>query len=295
MHVSRIRRAFLLAAATAPLIRPSSGFANILSGKAPAESEFARLEDTFGGRLGVDVYDTGNGTQFGYRSGERFPMCSTFKLMLVGAVLARSMKTDVILDRRIMYARHDLVSYSPVTAAHVVHGMTVSELCKAAIQHSDNTAANLLIRMLGGVAAVTAFARSIGDTKFRLDRNETELNTAIPGDERDTSTPAAMGKSLRVLALGNALHDRQRTLLKDWLRGNTTGGDRIRAGLPDGWAVGDKTGSGAYGTTNDVALIWPPKRSPVSLAIYYTQDEETAESKDEVIASAARIAATALR
>lgn len=295
MQIFLARRTFLLAAATAPLIRPLSAFASTLPGGTSTESEFAQLEETFGGRLGVDVYDTGNDMHFGYRSGERFPMCSTFKVMLVGAILAQSMKTDAILGRRIRYAQHDLVTYSPVTGKHVAHGMAVSELCKAAIQHSDNTAANLLIKMLGDVAAVTAFARSIGDTEFRLDRNETELNTAIPGDERDTSTPAAMGRSLRDLVLGDALHDRQRKPLKDWLLRNTTGQDRIRAGVPNDWEVGDKTGSGAYGTTNDLALVWPPKRSPISLAVYYTQGEAAAESKDEVIASATRIVVNALR
>jgi beta-lactamase class A len=294
MQVSPTRRTFLLATVTAPLIRPLSVFASTSSGRTSPESEFAYLEKTFGGRLGVDVYDIVNDAHFGYRSGERFPMCSTFKLMLVGAVLARSMKIEAILGRRIRYAQHDVVTYSPITGKHVGHGMTVSELCKAAIQYSDNTAANLLIRMLGSVAAVTAFARSIGDTEFRLDRQETELNTAIPGDERDTSTPAAMGRSLRTLVLGDVLHDRQRTRLKDWLCGNTTGQRRIRAGVPNDWKVGDKTGSGAYGTTNDLALIWPPESSPISLAVYYTQGEAAAEPKDEIIASATRIAVSAL-
>lgn len=294
MQISRIRRTLLLTAAAVPLLRPLSAFASAASGAASAKAEFAHLEENFGGRLGVDVYDTGSDLHFGYRSGERFPMCSTFKFMLVGAVLAQSMRAHAILERRIRYARHDLVTYSPITGKHVGRGMTVSELCKAALQHSDNTAANLLIEMLGGVAAVTAFARSVGDTDFRLDRHETELNTSIPGDERDTSTPAAMGRSLRTLVLGDALHDRQRKLLKDWLRGNTTGGGRIRAGLPNNWEVGDKTGSGDYGTTNDIALIWPPKHSPISLAIYYTQGEATAELKEEVIASATRIMVSAL-
>lgn len=285
------RRTFLVAVATAPLIRIQPANASDTS----IESEFTRLEKALGGRIGVDVYDTGNGRHFGYRQDERFAMCSTFKIMLVGAILAQSVKIDSLLARQVMYAQSDLVNYSPVTGKHVADGMAVSELCKAALQHSDNTAANLLIKLLGGLSAVTSFARSIGDLAFRLDRYETELNSAVPGDERDTSTPAAMSQSLRTLVLGNVLPQHQRKLLEDWLRGNATGMRRIRAGLPSNWEAGDKTGSGDYGTTNDVALIWPPNRAPISLAIYYTQDKEDAKWNDEAILSATKIVMNALQ
>lgn len=291
MKNSLTRRTFLLAAATAPLIRIQPANASDTS----IESEFARLEKALGGRIGVDVYDTANGRHFGYRQDERFAMCSTFKIILVGAILAQSVKRDSLLAHQVKYAQSDLVNYSPVTGKHVADGMAVSELCKAALQHSDNTAANLLIKLLGGLSAVTSFARSIGDVAFRLDRYETELNSAVPGDERDTSTPAAMSQSLRTLVLGNVLPQHQRKLLEDWLRGNTTGMRRIRAGLPSNWEAGDKTGSGDYGTTNDVALIWPPNRAPISLAVYYTQDKEDAKWKDVAIMSATKIVVNALR
>jgi beta-lactamase class A len=285
------RRTFLVAVATAPLIRIQPANASDTS----IESEFIRLEKALGGRIGMDVYDTAHGRHFGYRQDERFAMCSTFKIMLVGAILAQSVKIDSLLACQVMYAQSDLVNYSPVTGKHVADGMAVSELCKAALQHSDNTAANLLIKLLGGVSVVTSFARSIGDLAFRLDRYETELNAAVPGDERDTSTPAAMSQSLRTLVLGNVLPQHQRKLLEDWLRGNTTGMRRIRAGLPSNWEAGDKTGSGDYGTTNDVALIWPPNRAPISLAIYYTQDKEDAKWNDEAILSATKIVMNALQ
>ena len=242
----------------------------------------------------MNAFDTATGMQIGYRADERFPLCSTFKVMLVGAILAQSTRNPELLRRRVTYEQGEVVSYSPISEKHVADGMTVAELCRAAIQYSDNTAANLLIRVLGGPPAVTAFARSIGDTEFRLDRYETALNTAIPGDPRDTSTPAAMRRSIHALALGEALPEQERKQLQDWMRGNTTGARRIRAGVSANWQVGDKTGSGDYGTTNDVALLWPPGRAPISIAIYYTQDVADAKWKDDVVAVATRIAVNAL-
>lgn len=291
----RTRRTFLLSAAAIPFTQLLSGCASNAARMSSTEAEFAALERTSGGRLGVDAYDTANGMQISYRASERFPMCSTFKIVLVGAILAQSTRNEGFLQRHVTYAQSEVVSNSPVSGKHVADGMTVAELCGAAIRYSDNTAANLLIRLLGGPSAVTSFARSIGDSEFRLDRYETELNTAIPGDMRDTSTPAAMGRSLRALVLGDALPQHQRKLLEDWLRGSTTGAHRIRAGVSADWQVGDKTGSGEYGTSNDAALLWPSTRAPVSLVVYYTQSEPTAKWKDEVIASAARIAVNALR
>jgi beta-lactamase class A len=285
----------LLSAIAAPFSMTLSECAGAATRRASTEAEFAALEKASGGRLGACLYDTASGMQIGYRANERFPMCSTFKSVLAGAVLARSTRDEGLLQRPVKYSRSDLVGYSPISGKHVEDGMTVADLCDAVTRYSDNTAANLLIRMLGGPAAVTAFARSIGDGSFRLDRYETELNTAIPGDVRDTSTPAAMGQTLRALVLGDALPPYQRTLLTRWLRESTTGAHRIRAGVPAGWSVGDKTGSGDHGTSNDAAILWPPGRAPLSLVVFYTQVERDAKWKDEVIAAAARIAVNALR
>lgn len=278
------RRELLLAGATAPLVTACSAW----RGDGPLGA-LAALEASSGGRLGVAVLEAGATAPYGHRLEERFPMCSTFKLMAASGVLARSARDAQLLQRRIVYSKAELVSYSPITKDHVADGMTVAGLCAAALQYSDNTAGNLLIRLLAGPPGVTAFARSIGDDVFRLDRWETELNTAIPGDPRDTTTPAAMATSLQRLALGDALAAAHRAQLVAWLRGNTTGAARIRAGVPADWQVGDKTGGGDYGTTNDVAVLWPPGRPPRVVAMYFTQAEPDAVARSEVLAAAARI------
>ncbi|MCA8235700.1 PEN family class A beta-lactamase, Bcc-type [Burkholderia cenocepacia] len=301
MTYSSKRRTLLLAAATAPLVLTVTACAS-RQGAAPDEATqaaaaaatLADLEREAGGRLGVCAIDTANGRVIEHRAGERFPFCSTFKAMLSAAVLAQSVERPGLLQQRVTYTRADLVNYSPVSEKHVGAGMTVAALCEAAIQYSDNSAANLLMKLIGGPSAVTAYARSIGDDAFRLDRWETELNTALPGDPRDTTTPAAMAASLRVLTLGDALPAAQRAQLVAWLRGNKVGDKRIRAGVPAGWAVGDKTGTGDYGTTNDAGVIWPTSRAPIVLAVYYTQTRADARAKDDVIVSVARIVAQAL-
>lgn len=256
---------------------------------AAAISKLEEIEGRDGARLGVYALDLENGVEVQHRSEERFPVCSTFKMILTSAILKQSVQDAGLMTRRISYAKEDLVTYSPVTEKHVKDGMTVEALCAAAMQYSDNTAANLLMKILGGPGAVMAFARSIGDTQFRLDRWETELNTALPGDPRDTSSPAAMGHSLQKLALGDGLPEAQRAKLVEWLQGNTTGDKRIRVAVPPDWKVGDKTGSGDYGTANDIAILWPPGRKPIVLAIYHTQKAADAKWKNEVIAAAARV------
>lgn len=254
----------------------------------------AALEGETGARLGVYALNLENGAEVRHRAEERFPVCSTFKVILASAILKQSAQDAALMSRRVSYTKEDLVTYSPVTEKHLDGGMTVEALCEAAMQHSDNTAANLLMKILDGPGAVTAYARSIGDRQFRLDRWETALNTALPGDPRDTSTPSAMGLSLQKLALGDGLPEAQRAKLVGWMLGNTTGDKRIRAAAPSGWKVGDKTGSGDYGTANDVAILWPPGRKPIVLAIYHTQKTADAKWQNEVIAAAARVVLEAL-
>lgn len=292
IHSSQ-RRTLLLAAATAPLVLSVNACASRQAADVSPATSFDALERAAGGRLGVCAIDTANGRRAQHRADERFPFCSTFKAMLAAAVLARSVERPALLQQRVTYRQDDLVRYSPVTERHVGTGMTVAGLCAAAVQYSDNSAANLLLKLIGGPSAVTAYARAIGDDTFRLDRWETELNTALPGDLRDTMTPAAMAASLRVLALGEALPAAQRAQWIEWLRGNKVGDKRIRAGVPAGWRVGDKTGTGDYGTTNDVGVVWPPSRAPIVLAVYYTQTRADAQAKDDVIEAAARIAVSA--
>ncbi|MCE1239490.1 MAG: class A beta-lactamase [Azonexaceae bacterium] len=284
------RRHFLLAAGSFAL---SAGALRAASFS--AVDRLAGLEKKAGGRLGVFAQDTGRPAHIAWRADERFALCSTFKLLLCGAILQRAAGDDGLPARRIGYAAQDLVAWSPITEKTVGQGLSVAELCAAALQYSDNTAANLLLRELGGPAALNAFAQGIGNLSFRLDRWETDLNSAIPGDPRDTATPADMAHSLNALCLGDALPAAQRRQLNDWLLGNTTGGKRIRAALPEGWQAGDKTGSGDYGSANDIAVLWPPHGAPLVLAIYYTQEREKAPWRDEVIADATRIVLDALR
>jgi beta-lactamase class A len=265
--------------AAAGVSEPAFAFAEALS------DAFARIEAQSGGRLGVAALDTSNGSRAGHRMDERFAMCSTFKLLAAAAILGRVDAGKERLDRRVSYAKSDLVTYSPITEQHVGDGMTLPELCEAAITVSDNTAANLLLAGLGGPDSVTAFARSLGDTMTRLDRNEPTLNEAIPGDPRDTTTPAAMLANIRALVLGDALSPPSRDQLKAWLLANKTGGGRLRAGLPGDWAVGDKTGSGDYGSTNDVGVIWPPGRAPLVVTIYFTETKAALEQRIAVLAS----------
>lgn len=244
----------------------------------------ARLEAGSGGRLGVGVLDTASGRIVGHRLDERFPMCSTFKVLAAGLVLARVDRKQDSLDRRVSYAKSDLVTYSPATEKHVEDGMTIAELCEAAITLSDNTAGNLLLASFGGPAGLTTFARSLGDDTTRLDRIETELNEALPGDPRDTTSPRAMAQDLHALTLGDALSPASRAQLITWLKANTTGGTRLRAGVPPGWTVGDKTGTGGRGTANDIAVLWPPQRAPLIVTVYLTGATVSRDQQNKIIA-----------
>ncbi|WP_028694049.1 class A beta-lactamase [Pseudomonas cremoricolorata] len=259
-----------------------------------AASRFEQIERQHGITLGVFALDTGSGRQLGYRAEQRLPMCSTFKVMLAGAVLQRSQAEPQLLARVIRYPASALVVYSLVTERHVEQGMSVAELCAAALQYSDNTAANLLLELLGGPAELTAFARRVGDPVFRLDRIEPDLNSALPDDPRDTSSAQAMALSLQRLALGDALDHAGRGQLQTWLKGNTTGAKRIRAGVPVGWTVGDKTGSGDYGVANDVALLWPAGRAPWVLAVLSRSAEAKAAWRDAALAEATGVVVAAL-
>ncbi|WP_019652057.1 class A beta-lactamase [Variovorax atrisoli] len=287
------RRTLLLAASVLPLAGACTAWSGAGS-QSSAEAQLAELERASGGRLGVAGFNTGSGVRLQHRAHERFPLCSTFKLMLAAAVLERSTRDSSLLSRNLSYGKGDLIDHSPITEKHVATGMTVAAMCAATIQYSDNAAANLLLKELGGPATVTAFARGIGDQTFRLDRTEPELNTSIPGDPRDTTTPSAMSDSIQRLVLGDALGAAQRDQLKTWLLGNTTSTERFLAGVPAGWKVGDKTGSGSYGSTNDVGVLWPPAGAPIVLSVYLTFPQKDAKGRNDVIASAARIAATAL-
>jgi len=261
----------------------------------------AALEARSGGRLGVAVLDTASGKTFAHRGDERFAMCSTFKALVAGLVLKRVDQGLERLDRRIHYGRNVLVAHSPVTEKHVDEGMTVGALCEATITLSDNAAANLLLYTFGGPPALTAFLRGLGDKVTRLDGYEPGLNIVQPGEIHDTTSPAAMLATLRALTLGPALSPASRQQLVAWLVANQTGDKRLRAGLPAGWTVGDKTGSwgdGKAGTTNDIAVIWPSgpggsRRSPLLITAYLSRSTLADDGRNAVIAEVARLVVAA--
>lgn len=244
----------------------------------------ADLEKEYGGRLGVAVLDTANGQVFSHRGRERFALCSTFKVLAAAFILSRVDKGAETLSRRIFYRKDQLVSYSPVTEKYVDSGMTVAELCKAAITHSDNTAANIMFDTFGGPKTLTAYLRSLGDKVTRLDRYEPDLNDVPKGELRDTTTPVSMMHTIHKLLIGDILSVSSRKQLQDWMIANTTGDKRLRAGLPKNWKIGDKTGSGRRNETNDVAILWPPKRSPVIVTVYYAESSRSFNERDKVIA-----------
>lgn len=258
-----------------------------------AAGQLAALESRHGGRLGVAILNTGSGRQLNHRGDQRFLLCSTFKLLAVAAVLAKVDQGKEELDRRIVYGKDVLLEYAPVTRQHVgAPGLSVAQLCKAAVTLSDNTAANLLLAILGGPAAVTRFVRSNGDAITRLDRNEPALNHGAPGDERDTTTPMAMLGSMQRLLLGDALSDTARQQLNAWLNETSTGDARIRAGVPAGWVVGDKTGTGPHGETNDVAILRPPNKAPILVTAYFAAASADLAVREAVLAEVGRIAAS---
>lgn len=270
-------------------------------GAAAAEGGFAsigaaleKIERDSGGRLGVAVLETGSGTLAGHRIDERFPMCSTFKALAAAAILVRVDAGKEQLSRRIRVEEKDILAYAPVTRQHVGQDMSVAELCDAAVTLSDNTAANLLLASMGGPSAITNLARSLGDDLTRLDRIEVELNEATPGDPRDTTTPAAMARNLKALTLGTALSAASRDQLVAWLVGCKTGDAKIRAGLPKDWRVGDKTGNGGHGSSNDVAVIWPQGRAPVIVASYLTETTGTDDQRNAAHAAVGRAVAAAI-
>jgi beta-lactamase class A len=249
------------------------------------------LERRSRGRLGVAILETGQGTRLTHRANERFPMCSTFKLLAAAAVLARVDRRQDSLERRIPFTKADLLEYAPVTTPRVGEGaMPLGELCDAAITMSDNTAANLMLATFGGPGGLTSFARSIGDSVTRLDRTEPTLNQATPGDPRDTTSPSAMLNTMKRLLLGDALSPASRERLIAWLVATKTGNARVRAGVPAGWRVGDKTGTGNHGSTNDLAIIFPPGRPPILVAAYLTETNADASNRETILADVGRLA-----
>ena len=294
MRFDPSRRSIL--AASLCVVATASPWGRALAHAAATQGPLAQLkalERAHGGRLGVAILDVASGRRINHRGEERFAMCSTFKFLAAGLVLARVDRGEERLDRRVVFSRQDLVPYSPVAENHAgKSGMTMAELCQAAITLSDNTAANMLLASFGGPAGLTDFARTLGDGITRLDRIEPDLNSAIPGDPRDTTTPASMLANMHALLLGDALSTASRTQLGDWLVATSTGGKRLRAGMPAGWRVGDKTGTTGNGMSNDIAIAWPPGRKPLLVTAYYDAPQATDDMRNAVLAEVGRIVAT---
>ena len=282
--------ALAAAPALAPALSPRSANAALFTGKPTSDltSDINELERASGGRLGVAVLDTRTGRRFAWRGDERFRMCSTIKAPLSAAILRRVDQGRERLDRRVTFGREVLMGNSPVVEKHVEDGLTIGALCEATITWSDNAAANLLFDALGGPADLTRFLRAIGDQTTRSDRREPELNTGAPDDPRDTTTPTAILATWKTLLLDDALTPASRRQLAAWLVANRTGDKRLRAGLPKGWRIGDKTGNNGRDTTNDIAIAWPPGRKPILIACFHDRGDRDDDVRSAVHAQVAR-------
>lgn len=253
--------------------------------------KFKSLESKSEGRIGVFAINTKDGRVISYRADEIFPTGCTSKAIGVAAVLKKSMSESSLLSYRVKYSAKDLQEWSPVTKDHVTDGMTISELGAAAISLSDNTAMNLLLKHIGGVQGMTTFARSIGNPSFRQDHDwPAEAYSGGPNNLEDASTPKDMVESLHKLTVGTVLDRPHRDLFTTWLINTNTGPNRITAGIPSGWIIGNKTGTGGvYGSTNDIAIVWPPKHEPLLIGVYYTSDNKNAVKREDLVSSATKI------
>jgi beta-lactamase class A len=297
MNVRFTRRAALAgAAAFFQIARSGWSRGASTSASAVANDRLADLEKRSGGRLGVAVLDTSSGKRLQHRADERFALCSTFKFLAAAAVLERVDRGRERLDRWINYRESDLLEYAPVTREHVKEGrMMLSDLCAAAVEMSDNTAANLILPLIGGPAGLTRYCRSLGDRITRLDRTEPTLNRVPAGEVRDTTTPAAMLKLMNTILCGEALSPASLQQLETWLIEAKVGRQRIPCGLPPHWRIGHKTGTGPDGETNDVGIVWPPDRAPILVAGYFTGSPAPQAEREAVLCEVGRIVAENFR
>jgi len=255
--------------------------------------DLSAVERANGGRLGFFAHDTGSGRRLVWRGDERFVYCSTFKIFLAAATLMRIQSGDERLDRQVAITRDDMTNHAPVTGPAIGGALTLEVLMKGAVEVSDNPAANLLLAALGGLEPMRQFYRGLGDTTTRVDRFEPELNF-LDGD-KDTILPMQAAANLERLFIDPAtpLSDESRALLLRWMSDAPRGPDRIKAGVPEAWRVAHKIGTGGYGPTNDIGILYPPAGAPVIIAAFYhaaADDERNAA----VIAGTTRMALSAL-
>jgi len=290
---AKIKRTHIFALVLATLCAAHSQ--RVQSKESLLQETARQVEVQLEARVGLAVYDTESGSSWYYNADKRFPMTSTFKVLACGMLLAKNDDGIEDINRLVLIEQSDLVSYSPVTENWLGKEVSLYQLCDATMRTSDNTAANKVLEALGGPAAVTAFIRSIGDDITRLDRWETNLNQATPGDVRDTTTPAAMATSLKQLLLGDLLSSSAKETLAGWLVSNEVGGPLLRSGLPEDWIIGDRTGAGGHGSRGVVAVIWPTQRAPAIASVYITQTEASIEQRNAAIASIGKALAATVR
>jgi beta-lactamase class A len=286
-----------VAASAAGLVVPRLLAPSAAAARTDTVGKLRALERRHGARLGVHARNHRTGATIDYRADERFAMCSVFKGLLAAHVLRDFDHRGEFLNRLIHYTKADLIEGAPVTEQYLDTGLTVRALCAAALAYSDNVAANLLLDLTGGPAGVTRFCRSIGDADTRLDRTEPTLNTSIPGDLRDTTTPRAIGDTYARVVLGRTLSPADRAQLTDWLQGDAVNTQRFRAGLPEDWLIADKTGTGDYGSANsanDVGVVWTSRRTPLSIAVLTVKHTADATADEQLIEGAARLVARTL-
>ena len=284
----------MLAAAGAMAVAPLAGCSAKVGKALSFAQRMIEIQQRHGGRIGVSVKvgeDSSANATLSIDSGQRFAHCSTFKWVLAAAILQAVDQGTLKLSQMVPYGQKDLLSYAPVTTQHVGAGrLSLGDLCAAMVEVSDNTAANLLLPLAGGPTGLTGFVRVLGDNDTRFDRTEPDLNSNVDGDPRDTTTPQAMTFLLRSVFRGGVLSPASVEILKGWMIACTTGAKRIRASVPAGWIAGDKTGTGENGAVNDVAVIWPPDKPPIFMAIYTSGGKLDDDGRNKVIADIARLA-----
>ena len=258
------------------------------------QASIQKIEQALGGRVGVSWYDENSSRQWHYRGDEAFPLTSTFKAFACAALLARVDAKQEDLQRQVAIQKQELITYSPVTEKFTGKTLSTADLCAAAVTLSDNTAGNLVLESIGGPAGFTRFMQALGDQKTVLSRWEPDLNEATPGDTRDTTSPNAAVQSLRTLVSGDALSQDSRQTLIGWLRDDQVADQLIRSYLPESWIIGDKTGAGGYGSRAIIAVIWPPQKKPIYLAIYLTQTDASMEKRNQALVDISKLLLTPL-
>lgn len=271
---------------------PSAGTTSDALPAIDVSAELGALEEELDARVGVSAVDTGTGAVVEHRVQERFGFASTIKVFAVAELLRRVPPAE--REEHVTWTDADVAAagYAPVTSAHP-GGLTLAQLAEAAVRESDNLATNLVLERIGGPAGLTEALAALGDGSTRLVDVEPALNDVVPGEEANTTTPAAFTADLLAVLEPGYLTEADRDLLLTWMSGNATGDALVRAGAPEGWEVQDKSG-GAGPMRNDVAVVTPPDGAPIVLTILTTRNDPEAPWADELVARTAAVVLEAL-